>query len=565
MSEGSRTQPIWDGARHLIVEPRPRREIGRWVLTGMGVALAAFFTITRPELRTTEAPQPAPQPNLVSVVQPAAPSAPAPAPAVVAEAPAPVAMPPVPSAAPERAAPVMSTVASLEVPNSTFKGDLDGMIKRRSIRILVAPSRTQYFVDMGAQGGITFDYGRELEKRLNKKFKTGNRPIQVSFIPLPRDQLIPALLAGRGDIIAANLTITPERRKSVDFTVPMVTGVNEVVVTGPGSPTVSGLEDLAGQEVVARRTSSYWSSLEALNEQLNSKGLAPIRLTAVNDALEDEDLMEMLAAGQLPLLVVDDNKAKLWAKVLPGLIVRSDLMLREGGKIGWAFRPGSPKLEAELDAFAKDTAQGTTFGNVVLARYLASPERLKNNAGGADRQRFLDLQQHFDTYGQLYGIDPLLLAAQAFQESELDQSRRSAAGAVGVMQLLPDTAKAPPIGITRIDRVENNIHAGAKYLRYLIDSYFADPAMDAFNRTLLAFAAYNAGPAKMAAVRDKAAKLGLDPNRWFGQVEIAASREVGRETVTYVANILKYFTVYQRLMEQEQVKRRAAGILLAQR
>jgi membrane-bound lytic murein transglycosylase MltF len=267
---------------------------------------------------------------------------------------------------------------------------------------------------------------------------------------VPRDRLLPDLLEGRGDVAAANLTVTPERRELVDFSVPYIRDVREVVVTGPAAPAVRTLEGLAGQEVPVRPSSSYHASLTALDARLREAGLPSLRLTPVDEHLEDEDLLEMVNAGVLPFAVVDDLKARLWAQVLPDVVVRDDLVLREGGEIAFAVRKDSPRLKAALDEFVGRTGRGTTFGNVVFRRYFEGTGTLGNATAREDRERFRELAGLFRRYGERYGFEPLLLAALGYQESRLDPRARSPAGAVGVMQLLPKIARDPSVGIPDI-------------------------------------------------------------------------------------------------------------------
>ena len=313
---------------------------------------------------------------------------------------------------------------------------------------------------------------------------------------------------------------------------------------------------------MARRSSSYWASLEALDGRLRAADLQGLQLRPALEALDDEDLMELVASGYLPWAVVDDHKAHAWERALPNLTLREDLVLRSGGKIAWAFRKNSPQLAASLASFVAATAKGTEFGNIIATRYLVAAEQLRAN-DATDRKRFLDLLSIFRRWGEQYELDPLLLAAQGFQESGLDQTKRNPGGAVGIMQIRPETARDPDVAVDRIDRVDNNIHAGAKYLRHLIDDRFADPGIADLDRMLLALAAYNAGPSRIADLRRSAARRGLDPDRWFGGVEIQAERDLGRETVAYVGNIVKYYTVYRGITEQEEARRAARSLIVA--
>lgn len=481
------------------------------------------------------------------------------APPAAAEAPPAMPPSPVPAATPEPAAlPQPPTVAP--VARATYGGDLDALLERGTVRVLTAYSRTDFFVDRGEAGGFAYAYMLAFEAFLRERHRprAGPQPA-VHFVPVSRDRLIPALLAGEGDIVAASLTVTPERGRLVDFSEPYLDGVKEVVVTGPAAKPVQRLEDLAGRTLLARPSSSYWASALALDARLRAAGRPALRLQAADEHLEDEDLLEMLNAGLLELAVVDDHKARLWAKALPRIRVHENLALREQGKIAFAIRKGSPRLKAALDGFVREHRKGTLFGNLAFARYLTAAATLRDNAGKAERRRFLDLLGLFRLYGERYGFDPLLLAAQGFQESRLDQKARSAKGAIGIMQVLPSTARDPNIDITNLHLPADNIHAAAKYMRFVLDTFFQGARLDPFNRAMFAFAAYNAGPAKVAKLRRLAASRGLDPDRWFGQVELVAAEQVGLETVRYVSNILKYYTVYAHVagLEAERKKARA--------
>ena len=172
-------------------------------------------------------------------------------------------------------------------------------------------------------------------------------------------------------------------------------------------------------------------------------------------------------------------------------------------------------------------------------------------------QRFKDAVEFFKKYADKYDFDWLMVAALAYQESRIDQSLRSPAGAVGVMQMLPATAKDPNVNIANIDEIEHNIHAGVKYLRFIRDRYFEKEPMNEANKMLFTLASYNAGPARVAKLRLKAEKKGFDPNVWFRNTEIVAAKRIGRETVQYVSNIYKYYTAYRLIMDKLQLKKEA--------
>jgi membrane-bound lytic murein transglycosylase MltF len=437
---------------------------------------------------------------------------------------------------------------------SPWTGDLTGMIERRMIRVLTTYSKTQYFIDRGTPRGTAYDQGKLLETELNTVFKTGTRAVHVQFIPVPRDELLPALLAGRGDIVMASLTVTPERAASVDFTEPWIANVDEIVVTAPGVPAVASVDDLSGREVFVRRSSSYYESLLALNERLKVAGKPPVTLVPAPEELEDEDLLEMASAGLVDVLVVDNHKAWFWQRVWPTLKLYPAVTLRTGGQIAWAIRKDSPQLMAALNRFLATNGRNSLNARMIFRRYLLNTQYVKGAAAENARQRFAALVTLFRKYGGQFNVDWMLMAAQGYQESRLDHSARSHVGAIGVMQVMPATGKELKVG--DIHQLEPNIHAGVKYIRQLMDRYYADTAIDDLNKVLFAFAAYNAGPGAMRRLRAQAAARGLNPNVWFDNVERIAAERIGRETVTYVSNIYKYYVSYL-LIQGEYLKRRS--------
>ena len=447
-------------------------------------------------------------------------------------------------------------------------GDLDGMIERRLIRVLTVTSKTIYFVDKGTQRGTAVDYARLFEEELNKKLAAQNKlknkhlTVRVAFIPVRRDELLAWLNDGKGDIAAASLTITPDSRKLVDFTAAGMANVSEIVVSGPDSPKVASLDDLSGKEVFVRRSSSYHESLVGLNNRFASEGKPPVTIKEAPETLEDEDLLEMLNAGIVPLIIVNKHQADFWKQVFPQITVHDTITVRTGGEIAWAIRKDSPQLKAELDDFARRHKIGTAIGNQLLTRYLKSLKYVKNAASEAERKKFLTLIAYFQKYGNQYDVDWLLMAAQGYQESRLDQNAKSPVGAIGVMQVMPATGKDMNVG--DITETEANINAGIKYMRWMIDHYYGKEPMTNLDKALFAFASYNAGAGRISRLRKEAAQRGLDPNVWFHNVEYVVAQKIGRETVTYVSNIYKYYIAYTLVMERRAATREAAEKIKAQ-
>lgn len=427
-----------------------------------------------------------------------------------------------------------------------WKGDFDGMIERRAVRVLVPYSRTFYFNDKGRQRGITAEFMLEFERYINKKYskQLGKRPVTVVIIPTTRDKLLGNVVSGYGDIAAGDLTATEERAKIVDF----VIGsdellMNEVVLTGPQSPAISVADDLAGKTVHVRKSSSFYESLTALNARFEKERKPAVKLVLVPDALEDEDMMEMLDAGILQAIVVDDAMAKLWSPVLPNIKINEGAVLRAGGHLGWAIRKNSPELRAILQEFYDKNMKKQHLSAILLAQHRKRIKELRDPTASEDRKRFDEMIRLFEKYGDQYNFDPLMLAAQGYQESQLNQQAKSRVGAIGIMQLMPTTGAEMKVGDITV--AEANVHAGTKYMDILMTKYFPDAKFTEIDRTLFAFAAYNAGAGAISRMRKEAARRGLDPDKWFNNVEIVTAEKIGVETTTYVRNIFKYYAAYR--------------------
>jgi len=270
----------------------------------------------------------------------------------------------------------------------------------------------------------------------------------------------------------------------------------------------------------------------------------------------------MVNAGLIPFTVSADFIANFWKQIFPKIKVHEGVALLTGGNIAWAIRKGSPQLKAATDDFAARHTKGTSLGNQVFARHLKSVKYVKDAASEAERKKFLDLIKFFQKYGDKYDVDWLLMAAQGYQESQLNQSVKSPVGAIGVMQVMPATGKE--LGVGDISQIEANIHAGIKYMRFMIDQYYEKEPMTKLDKALFAFASYNAGAGRVAQLRKEAAKRGLDPNVWFHNVEYVAAEKVGAETVTYVSNIYKYYIAYKLMMEAKAEREQAAEKLKSQ-
>ncbi len=440
--------------------------------------------------------------------------------------------------------------------NEPWRGDLDGMTERGFLRILTVHNPLFFSFDGAKQKGMVAELGKMFDDHLAEEIGRVRSPTIV-LIPVSRDELIPGLVEGRGDLVMGNLTITPERQKLVDFGPPIHPNVDELVVTGRAAKNITSLDDLVEIGLYVRRSSSYFEHLQALNATREAQGKQPIPITEADENLEDYDLLDMVNAGVLNAVVVDSHKADFWQQVFEDIEVHRDISVHSGNRIAWAIRKDSPQLMKSISAFSETVKKGSLLGNILRKRYLGNTGWLEPVLSGENRQRYAETIEIIKRYAGQYEFDWIIIAAQAYQESRFDQNKRSPAGAVGVMQLLPTTAADKAVGIPDISTVENNVHAGIKYLHWLRETYFSDPEISPLDRVLFSFAAYNAGPGNMQRARKRARRLGFDPNRWFGNVEIGMYRAVSGEPASYVRNIYKYYVTYQGLERSRQAREKA--------
>lgn len=428
-------------------------------------------------------------------------------------------------------------------------GDLDEIITRRYLRVLVVPDKLGFFFDNGQMHGAAYEGLTEFERLINQKEKGKKLPLKVLFIPVRRDQLLDMLADGRGDVAVARIADTPELRARVDATTPIFDDAKVVLVTGPSAPPVSSVEDLAGREIHVLKGAQK-ELAKQVNARLKQVGKPEIKAKELDENLNIDDAIEMVNAGLIPMTAAELNVGQIWSKVFPSVKVHPEIVLAEAPLV-WAVRKNCPKLTAEINAFIKEHKVGTAYGSTVFRRYFKDVKWVKNAVAPGEVDKFRRMVDLFKLYGDQYKFPHLLITAQAYQESRLNQDLKSSAGAVGVMQIKPSTAAGSPINIPDVTKLENNIKAGVKYMRFLMDEYYKDEPMDPVNKGLFSIASYNAGPNKIRKLREEAKEMGLDENKWFNNVEIVVARRVGSETTQYVANIYKYYLAYKMLSEAD--------------
>ncbi len=423
--------------------------------------------------------------------------------------------------------------------------DLPKILQRKTVRILTTYSMTNYFVLKGRSFGYEYSLLKEYERYLNQGKGSRNLEIVMEFFPIPENLLIPSLLEGLGDIVAAGLTIAPQFEQKVEFTDPYFNGSHDVIVYNKSIGNITQISDLAGKQIYVRPIQNFYETLGEINNQLVARNLAPVRIVKANEFLTTKDILELVNAGIIDFSLAETHLAERWAGVMPNLQISSQLVFGPDAGLGWLVRKNNPELKASLNDFIKAYKKGTFYGNLYFKRYVKSAEWIKNPLDQGDVVKFSRYAPLFKKYGRMYDIDWMLLAALAYQESKFDQNRRSRAGAIGLMQVLPSTAADDRIRIDDIHLPENNVHAGTKYLALLRDKYFVDENIPSEVRIRFALASYNAGPAKILRSRVVAGTAGYNPNRWFGNVEVGAREVTGLETPRFVSNIIKYYLAYR--------------------
>ena len=430
--------------------------------------------------------------------------------------------------------------------------DLPEMLKTRRIRVLTTYNFTNYFFHKGQTFGFEHSNMEEYRKFLMKG--KGRNELQVDFFyfPVPHDILIEALNRGFGDIVAANLTIIPERSQEVDFTEPYLWGVKEILISRKGDEKIEKLEDISGKKVHVRGGSSYETSLQKLNLEFEKKNLKPVRIETLPGLFGTDGIIEMVDSGLIDYTIADSHLASLASKIFPDIHAHEKIVFNPDVRFGWMVRKNNPKLKASLNQFAATVKKGTLLGNMFYNRYFKDNPWQRKGLSQEDLKQLASYKQIAKKYCDKYDLDWLLLAALAYQESRFDSKARSQAGAVGLIQMLPSTGK--DMGFKDISSPENNLHAGAKYLRWIMDRYFNEENISTDDRIRFALAAYNAGPANIQRSRALAEKMDLDGKQWFNNTELGVIREVGFEPVHYVRNINKYYLAFRIATAMQDVK-----------
>lgn len=414
---------------------------------------------------------------------------------------------------------------------------------RRSgvLRVLVNQSRNSSGEIKGEAIGVEYVRLRAFEQYLNRGAK--GPAIRLKLIPKAKDQLLGALQRGEGDLVAPGELLPLGAARQVSRSQAVVGAVQMVLVSRQGSTRYKSFEQLSGRSVALSAGSAAGSALGEINQKLMQAGRAPIAIEWVDPTLAVEDVLEMVQAGVYPATVVEQTIADRWAKVLPKLRVESRLTLGKAADMHWFLRKDASMLHASVDRFLQHYSapdnQDAAFERVYRRLY-----RVQYPLDRTGRQRLEKVRSTLQLHAQQQDIDWLNLAALAFKESTLNPSARGAAGATGLMQVTPATARS--MGVTDIGKLDNNVLASAKYLANIRRKYFASPRLNERERMAFVLAAYNLGPQRVQTLRAEARRQGLNPDQWFFQVERVAMSTMGMGVVSYVNAVNKYYLAYTR-------------------
>lgn len=424
--------------------------------------------------------------------------------------------------------------------NDVFIGDLQEIRQRRILRVLVSYNQTNFFHTLKGQRGLEHDLIQAYIKHLNRGPRKERYQTHVVFLARPFNDLFSELSAGKGDIIASGLTVTPEREAAVDFTTPYIKNIREILVSNKKLEPVHRLEDLSDKQIIVVANSSYVIHLVQANQALGLLGLPGIEIIQADPALEAEDLLEMVNAGLFDYTVVDNHIAEVYQTKLTDLKVYDDFAFHFGGNVAWAINKNLPELKKSLNDFIYSYAiPGRLLGNSTYKKYFKNTFWVDKPLSLTELNTTPCLQYYFEKYADFYDFDWFLIAAQAYQESRYKQTLTSSAGAYGIMQIKQSTANSKVVGIPNIKNLEDNIHAGVKYLSFIRDFYFSGPEYSEEDKINFSLAAYNAGPGRIRKLQRDTEARGLDPYKWFYNVEILARQFIGHETVNYVTKIQK--------------------------
>ncbi len=436
-----------------------------------------------------------------------------------------------------------------------YLGTLKEIKKRRFLRVLTTQNSFDYYLYKGRQKGFQYEMMKSFVHNLNKKFGYNNkkvRPIRFEMIPVDRSELFSLLNSGYGDLVASSFI--EDERQSGDVAVSRGFGeVKKVLVSSEGMEfELNTIEDLSGLTIHVPANSSQFHSLHKINSKLVVANKDLINVIPVHEKLGQLELLELVSMGRFEFAVIDIQVAQLAKQVFSDFKIYDELELAPQSKIRWAVNPKNHSLMVQLNQFLVKSRASKILQRLIYRSYFRDLKKIRTEYFSKETQRISKYDEFFKKYGKKYSWDWRLLSALAYQESRFRQNIQNRWKATGIMQIKPFVAKEPYVNIPDIKgptNFENNIHAGVKYLSWLKRVFFSSPDIDDKNSIRLSMAAYNAGIGRLRRAQAYAKKQGLDPNKWFGNVEVALLKMGYIEPVNYVSEINKRYLSYALMID----------------
>lgn len=430
---------------------------------------------------------------------------------------------------------------SLRVDKPTIRShDLAEIRSAGVLRVLINQSRNTSAEVKGQAIGSELQRLRAFEQFLNRDSR---RKLKVQLIPKAKEQLLPAMLRGEGDLLVPGELLEPAPEQPVSASRALERNVPIVLVSGKSARRYLRLQQLAGQRLTLAQGSAAAAAVARVNQQLAERKLAALKIDWAPASLAAEDVLEMVQAGIYPLTAVELPLAERWAKVLPKLRIERHMPLDNQGDTHWYLSRQAPMLTATLEQFLSGYSRPADH-DVAFVRVNRRAYRVHNPLSRGDRQKLEKLRPTLQRYAQQSNFDWLSLAALAYKESSLNPNARSGKGPSGLMQITPAAARS--VGVSNSQTLEGNVQAAAKYLAMIRKRFFASPQIAESERLAFVLAGYNMGPERVQGMRTEAKRRGLNPNQWFFQVERVALEQVGMGVVTYVSSVHKYQLAFER-------------------
>ena len=408
------------------------------------------------------------------------------------------------------------------------------------LRVLINQSRNTSGQVKGQAIGSELQRLRAFEQFLNRDSR---RKLSLKLIPKAKEQLLPALLRGEGDLVVPGELLEPTSAQPVSASRALERNVPIVLVSAKGSRRYLRVQQLAGHRLTLAQGSAAAQAVAGVNQQLAERHLAPRSVDWADPSLAAEDVLEMVQAGIYPLTAVELPLAERWAKVLPKLRIDRHLQLDNQRDTHWYMSRQAPMLAATLEQFLPGYSRSADQ-DVAFVRVNRRAYRVHNPLGRSDRQKLEKLRPTLQLYGSQNNFDWLSLAALAYKESSFNPPARSGSGPNGLMQITPAAARS--VGVSNSQTLAGNVQAAAKYMAMIRKRFFSSPQIAESERLAFVLAAYNMGPERVQGMRTEAKRRGLNPNQWFFQVERVALEQAGMGVVNYVGSVNKYQLAFAR-------------------